>query len=164
MDADLISFESMLATKNAAEWAYWTMIGGFATAAFTLITTCVATYAAIIAFKTLHSWKEQEKQKQLVRLKRAVFSYREKIESIYKSSAEDNHKAFFNNDVSQALTEIFHELLLAGFEGTDRVEEALFNELFRVHSLYSQGEVRLQEVFFAVIELQKSVKVELAVC
>lgn len=46
MDADLISYESMIAAQKAAEWAYWSMIGtwlaGFATFAAVITSLCIA--------------------------------------------------------------------------------------------------------------------------
>lgn len=46
MDADLISYESMIAAQKAAEWAYWSMIGtwlaGFATFAAVITSLYIA--------------------------------------------------------------------------------------------------------------------------
>lgn len=46
MDVDLISYESMIATKKAAEWAFWSMIGtwlaGFATVAAVITSLYIA--------------------------------------------------------------------------------------------------------------------------
>ncbi|WP_440531012.1 hypothetical protein [Serratia marcescens] len=56
MDADLISYESMLTAQESAKWAFWGMVatwGSLVVSALTLM----------LAYRALTSWKEQEKLK-----------------------------------------------------------------------------------------------------
>lgn len=69
MDAEIISFESMLATQRAADWALWSMLG-------TWFSGFVTLGAAFVAFKALQTWKQQEKHNEKKSLKAALISYR----------------------------------------------------------------------------------------
>lgn len=52
MDADIISYESMLAAQDAAKWAFLTMLGTCASAVATTI-------GVAVAICTLFSWRKQ---------------------------------------------------------------------------------------------------------
>ncbi|HFF9479189.1 TPA: hypothetical protein ACGFA2_001908 [Serratia marcescens] len=56
MDADLISYESMLATRESADWAFWNMVATWGTLA-------VSTATLVLACLALQSWKRQEELK-----------------------------------------------------------------------------------------------------
>lgn len=75
MDTDLIAYEAMLAAKDSAEWAWWTMAAALATVFISLATLGLA-YAA------LDSWREQEKLKLKMEFKRAVLELRYSLEDI----------------------------------------------------------------------------------
>ncbi|EMH4072893.1 hypothetical protein RGJ01_001205 [Serratia marcescens] len=53
MCADFVSVESMIAARDAADWAFWTMIATWVTAIVTLV-------AVFIAWRGIHTWKEQQ--------------------------------------------------------------------------------------------------------
>ncbi|HGM5807930.1 TPA: hypothetical protein ACKP33_004220 [Serratia marcescens] len=67
MNADIISFESMLATKQAADWAFWTMIASG-------VSALAAALGVIFAWRTVASWKQQEKAKVKMDFKRSIFN------------------------------------------------------------------------------------------
>ncbi|WP_312463383.1 hypothetical protein [Pantoea endophytica] len=162
MDTELISFESLLTAKEAANAAWWTMIFAAVAAISSLITGIVAFYAARLAKKELFSWKEQEKQLQLVRLKRAVFAYRQGLESRIKiHSDKELINAEFSNQMQTLLSDIFHELVLAGMDYEDCLQTKLFEELALAHNLHREGEVNWGDVFKKTIDLQQSIKVKL---
>ncbi|MDC6111319.1 hypothetical protein [Serratia rubidaea] len=56
MDADLISYESMLVARDSANWAFWGMIAAWGSAFMSLITCGLACFA-------LNTWKKQEQLK-----------------------------------------------------------------------------------------------------
>ena len=51
MNADYISYESLVAAREAADWAFWSMIGTWLSALATL-------FAAIIAVLAIRSWRK----------------------------------------------------------------------------------------------------------
>lgn len=162
MDADLISFESLLTSKEAASATWWAMVFTAVAAISSLVTVLVAIYAAHLAKKELVSWKEQEKQLQLVRLKRAVFAYRQGIEgAIYLLPDRKKLNEEFRSKIQPLLSDIFQELVLAGLDYEDCVQTKLFEELVQSHNRHRTEEVELQVVFSKVMELQKSIKFHL---
>ncbi|RZK07202.1 MAG: hypothetical protein EOO84_10960 [Pantoea sp.] len=65
MDSDLIAYETMLAAKDSAEWAWWTMAAALAAVFISLATLG-------FAYEALNSWREQEKLKLKMEFKRAI--------------------------------------------------------------------------------------------
>lgn len=53
MDADLISFETMIATKEAAKWAFGAMVGTWVAAIATVV-------ALIFARQALKTWRDEK--------------------------------------------------------------------------------------------------------
>lgn len=53
MDDKFIAFEAMLAARDAANWTFWSMIASVAGTVITLT-------AVLIAWRGLHSWKDQQ--------------------------------------------------------------------------------------------------------
>jgi hypothetical protein len=162
MDADLISFESLLTSKEAVSAAWWTMIFTAIAAFCSLITGLVAIYAAYLARRELSSWREHEKQLQLVRLKRAVFAYRQALESsINLHSDKQKLNEEFRNKMQPLLSDIYHELVLSGLDNEGCVQTKLFNDLAQSHNLHRDGDVNWGLVFRNAVDLQMSIKVDL---
>ncbi|HHK8149047.1 TPA: hypothetical protein ACQVIB_000275 [Serratia marcescens] len=160
MDADLISYESMLAAQDSAKWAFWGMLAAVASALATIITTLVAGIAAWIAYRTMNSWKAQARQLQLVAVKRAIFKYRTEVE-YFLQSKDANNREKFEREMRGPLTDIFHEMILAGYDSNDSPQGDLFDKLFEEHKLYVSNEAKLRDVFDSVIDLQGSIEVSL---
>lgn len=159
MDSDLISFETLLTNKDAASATWWTMIYTAIAAIGSVATTVVAIYAAYVAKKELSSWKSHEEMLQMVRLKRAVFAYRQALESKIDPHADKKkHSEEFINKMQPLLSDIFHELALAGLDNEGCLQAKLFNDLAQAHNLHIDGEEKWAVVFKKAIELQKSLK------
>ncbi len=162
MDQDLISYESLQIAVEALKVAKWTMYFTALGAIATFAAAIVAVYAAFVAKREISSWKDQEKQLQLVRLKRAIFAYRQKLESfIYDSQDKTKLNERFKDEMQPYLSDIFHELVIAGLDGKGCKQAELFGELFKAHNHHREGEVSWGEVFKKVTELQMSIKVTL---
>ncbi|ELY2798350.1 hypothetical protein SNN58_004442 [Cronobacter dublinensis] len=162
MDQDLISYENLqvaLESLKIAKWAmFFTALGALAT----LAAAGVALYAAKIARKEISNWKEQEKQLQLVRLKRAVFAYRQKLESLIYDvvdSAKINER--FKNEMHSYLADIFNELVIAGLSNKDDVQAQLFKELVESHNKHRESAVSWGDVYEKATKLQQSINVTL---
>ncbi|MBH3284671.1 hypothetical protein I5N21_03145 [Serratia marcescens] len=69
MDADLISYESMLAAQASANWAYWSMIAAWTSVLLSFLTFVLAGFA-------LNVWKQQEKLKVKKDFKASVIQLR----------------------------------------------------------------------------------------
>ncbi|WP_279204272.1 hypothetical protein [Obesumbacterium proteus] len=54
MDANYIVYETLVASRDAADWAFWTMLASWMSVLATIITLC-------FAYRALSTWREQEK-------------------------------------------------------------------------------------------------------
>lgn len=162
MDADLISYEAMLAAQEAAKSAYWTMIFTGAGVAFSIVTVLVAIYGASVARQELSSWKEQQKLLQLVRLKRSVFTYRQKLEAnISRSVNDEKFNEILRDELQPFLADIYHELVVAGLDSEEYEEAIIFRQLMDSHNLHMDGKAKWSDVYDKVAKLQLSIKVSL---
>jgi len=75
MDADLISFESMLAAKSAANWAFGSMLATIASSVIAIVTLF---YAA----KALNTWRKQEELKLKSEFKLAIIELTYTVEAM----------------------------------------------------------------------------------
>lgn len=125
-----------------------------------IVTAVITISAAVIAFKTMNSWKDKERFMQLVRLKRTIFSYRQKVESITTFN-HDNKKIndHILNTLQPALSDVYHELKLAGFEEINSTEFQLFNKLWNAQKEYQQSQLNYASLLNGAVELQESIKV-----
>ncbi|HGM5416863.1 TPA: hypothetical protein ACKP1J_001212 [Serratia liquefaciens] len=85
MDTDLISYESMLAARDSASWAFWGMVATWSSLVVSVLTL-------VLAYLALTSWKKQEELKVKQNFKESLFQLRslllsmpERIE-VYKLS------------------------------------------------------------------------------
>lgn len=69
MEANYISYEALVASREAADWALWAMLGTWFSGVVTLVAACVA-------FLALRTWKQQEKHNERKALKSSLINYR----------------------------------------------------------------------------------------
>ncbi|EID9932648.1 hypothetical protein LCS18_002616 [Salmonella enterica] len=138
----------------------WSTVATWISAIAATVTMAITWGALIIARKTLYSWKDKEKFMQLVRLKRAIFSYRQKVESVTTFN-HDNKKIndYILNTLQSALSDVYHELKLAGFEESNSTEFQLFNKLWNAQKEYQQSQLNYASLLKGAVELQESIKV-----
>ena len=125
-----------------------------------IVTATIAIVAATIAFKTMHSWKEKEKFTQLVRIKRAIFSYRQKIENITLLN-HDNEKIkdHILNVLQPALADVYHEMKLAGYNEKNSLEFKAFGKAWDAQQDYLTTQLDYNSLLNGAVELQEAIKV-----
>ncbi|EPX2177598.1 hypothetical protein ACWXZN_004794 [Serratia marcescens] len=75
MDTDLINYETMLAAKDSAQWAWWTM-------AATIFSVFISLATLGMAYIALDSWREQERLKLKMEFKRTVLELSYSLDSM----------------------------------------------------------------------------------
>lgn len=75
MSSDFISFESMLAARESANWTYWIMV-----ATWISLVTSLGTF--FLAFLALNSWKQQEKTKVKMNFKKEILNLKNVITAV----------------------------------------------------------------------------------
>ncbi|HFQ9379769.1 hypothetical protein [Serratia marcescens] len=83
MDTDLINYETMLAAKDSAQWAWWTM-------AATIFSVFISLATLGMAYIALDSWREQERLKLKMEFKRTVLELRYSLDSMPESWSYHN--------------------------------------------------------------------------
>ncbi|WP_349844440.1 hypothetical protein ABNP39_08180 [Pantoea dispersa] len=96
MDSDLISFESMIATRSAADWAFGSMLAAIISAGATIATLF---YAA----KALNTWRKQEELKLKLDFKLSL------IELAYAIDAMPNNWSFMHVNVARNILKMIKE-------------------------------------------------------
>ncbi len=72
MNAEYISYEAMVAARDAADWAFWSMLGIWGSVLFT-------GGALIYANRALSTWRDQEKTKVKAEFKKSILSIRNSL-------------------------------------------------------------------------------------
>ncbi|MBC2610090.1 MULTISPECIES: hypothetical protein [Citrobacter] len=65
MDANYIAYQTLVANRAAAEWAFWSMVVASVSVVTTIVTLC-------FAYKALSTWRDQEKTKVKLDFRNAI--------------------------------------------------------------------------------------------
>jgi len=69
METNYIAYEALAASREAADWAFWSMIG-------TWFSVSITGFALIFAWKALSTWRDQEKNRVKADFKKAILAIR----------------------------------------------------------------------------------------
>ncbi|ELD7982262.1 hypothetical protein KC915_22845 [Enterobacter hormaechei] len=165
MDTDLISFETLLATRDSAYWVMW---GAIATgvAAFGSIMTLIVAGAA------LNTWKQQEKTKIRSELKRSLLALDYAVHMMPDSwnsltaqrvNIAITQKAFHfdgDQDAIVAMIELkkcWHDALSAWVMCEGQLKQTnltkLWNELSNIYLEFLEGETAKLKVLEKLAEM-----------
>lgn len=127
----------------------------------TVVTAVIACRAARIAYKTLHSWKDKEKFMQLVRLKRSIFSYRQRVEhlSVFQHD-HDKINDYLLNVLQPSLTDVYHEMKLVGYKEGVSEEFKIFEVLYEAQKEYMESHLDSNKLLDGAVKLQKKIEVD----
>ncbi|EMA2443913.1 TPA: hypothetical protein OS528_005161 [Klebsiella pneumoniae] len=154
MDTDSIAYASMLVSKESANWAFWSMIAAAVAALASLITSVVTGAAAVIAYKTMNTWKHQEEIKEKKILKAALVEYRNLLVAmpyLMHEGVKDREKnSLLLNDVSN---KIYLPLVVLEEDLDNGELGKRFTHFFRMHFDYLSGAVTRQDLAKVLAEL-----------
>lgn len=112
MDTDSIAYASMLVSKEAANWAFWSMIAATIAAVASLVTSIVTGIAALVAYRTMNAWRQQEDLKEKKLLKTALVKYRHVLVRMPNRMCESNEKwKELSRQLEDAANEIYYPLV-----------------------------------------------------
>lgn len=140
---------------------FWAMVGTLISAFATVATAIITGLALLVARRTLHSWRCRERLMQLVRVKRAVFVYRQQIENIDPLIPDIDKLEYVRQKLQPALTDIFHEMKLAGIEENKSYEFDIFDEIYHLQLKCSEGEFDFGKLLKTTIALQNAIVVSI---
>ena len=134
MDADFISYETMLATKDASNWAFWAMIASVVSALSAVITI-------VLAAKALNTWHKQEALKVKVNFKYAILELESALDAM-----PDNW-SYLHVNVARSILSRYPEIT-----PTQKEEVGIYfkkNDLISAHSLALKSWLMCEGLFNA---------------
>lgn len=129
MDANYIAYETLVASRAAAEWAFWSMVGTWVSGVGTIL-------AALFAAFALNSWRKQDRAKSRRELKIALLKYSYALSDY---PLEKNREDYLENrlKIYQALGDCVEKIILCEDKKFLRKYVNLkFSELQTVHREY----------------------------
>ncbi|CAI2449111.1 Uncharacterised protein [Serratia liquefaciens] len=154
MDADLISYESMLAARDSANWAFWGMVAAFCSTGVTL-------FAAIVAYRAISVWKLQDKAVEIKKLKLSVFRFQMKItfsRNMFASSNKPQHQVDEAFSILKSLDEVYEGTLTFHNKVLRNQASEIYNEISLLVYDYLQGKINNQIIIDRIVEIRKEDK------
>lgn len=84
MDANYIAYETLVASRAAALWAFWSMVGTWVSGIGTIL-------AALFAAFSVNSWRKQDKAKSRREVKVALLKYSYALSDFPLKENDDNY-------------------------------------------------------------------------
>ncbi|HBR4257287.1 TPA: hypothetical protein L9U77_005054 [Klebsiella pneumoniae] len=149
MNADYISYESLVAAREAADWAFWSMIGTWLSALATL-------FAAIIAVLAIRSWRKHEEALELKEFRVSAYNYNVALirAPLYNSDDLSEHDFVAVQKTYFALNEFFvstvrmHEKIARG------KASLVYQKMANIQSRYIAGDITNQQADKEVLKIR----------
>lgn len=145
MDEKVMALSALEAAQKATEWAYWSMIGTWASAAATFL-------AAFVALWTIKGWRAHEEALELRELRVTVYYYQVSlIRAPERNSNELNEREFFAvQKTYDALSEFYLSTIkMHSAENRGRAS-LVYEQLAEVQEKYISGQLTKGEAEQAV--------------
>ncbi|MGE6468008.1 hypothetical protein [Serratia proteamaculans] len=152
MDADLISYESMLIARDSANWVFWGMIAAFCSAGATLL-------AAIIAFLTINSWRRQARAQDVRNFILAAYNFHNAIIWAPELQAEKELEGLdyeLYMQTCKTLSSVYEANLMIQSAKVRGKTATLFSQLSDVHVKYRKYELTRDEAVKKILEIRTS--------
>lgn len=154
MNSDYIAYESMMAARDAANAAYWSMIATWIYGASALIGSLATLGAVYVAYRTMNTWRHQEEVKDKKKLKAALVMYRnELVHMPYEMLPENRERKELTLRLNEVANEIYLPLVIME-EDLDKGElgKKIYHFL-KLHHDYLQAKTTRQELAICLSEL-----------
>lgn len=138
---------------------YWEKVATIVSCVASVVSVAITGGAAYMAWKTLKSWKEHEKYLQLLRLKRAIFSYQQKAQNLPVGSGDNTLiNEYLVNVLIPASDDIYYEMMLYGVKDDGGEDITYFDRLFDAQSKYKDSQLNYKELIDSIKELKRYVE------
>ncbi|MFS7191025.1 hypothetical protein AB6864_00805 [Serratia proteamaculans] len=150
MDADLIAYESMLAARDSADWAFWSMIASFCSVFTTL-------FAAWVALKTINSWKTQSRSQELKNFSLAVYNLQV---SVIEGPEIEKGKQLSLDDLKQvdisygALGAVYVASIMTHDTSIRAQTSVIYSKLADIHKEYTEGLTPRNETIDKIVKIR----------
>ncbi|MDQ8572779.1 hypothetical protein [Klebsiella aerogenes] len=149
MSPDYISYETLVAAREAADWACWSMAGTWVSALATL-------FAAIIAAVAIRGWRKHEEANELKEFRVAAYGYhtsliRAPYQNCSNLSQEDDlavQQTYF------MLQEFYVACVRMHSKSTRGKAATIYLKMADVQTRYTSGEINKEEAIEEVTHIR----------
>jgi len=140
MDSNLIDFESMLAARDAADWAFWTMV-------VTMISVIVTFFATVIAILSIKGWKRHEEANEIKNLRVAAYNFHTSLIRLPLTKSVELAQSDWSriDNAYSALSNVYVATLMMHDVKTRGLASNLYSEFADIFGLYTSGEINNEE-------------------
>lgn len=146
MDANYISYESLLAARDAAQWAYWSMWIAFASSVFTF-------FALVVGYMSIISWRSQEVLKDRKVFALSVLKY-QKIIGLGPSTYSLNAPSEQFDILTNTIIEIYENALLMTNKKDRQNALRIYLSLSDIYDSLHQGRVNANEALNEILKIR----------
>ncbi|HIC7826318.1 hypothetical protein [Enterobacter hormaechei] len=150
MDEKVMALSALDAAQKSAEWAYWSMLGTWVSAAATLI-------AALVALWAIKGWRQHEEALELREFRITAYNFHLTLIRAPKYNAEDLDERDFI--AVQATFNAMNDIYLSTIKMHDAVKRGHASEVYQkiadVHTKYIKGEIDKDEADNAVLKIRQ---------
>lgn len=148
MNAEYISYESLLAARSAADWAFWSMLAGWVAAIATLI-------AAVIGFLAINAWSKQEEVRELKDFRVAAFRYHNSLlfAPTHMNEKKNNSHMAMANIVFDEHQNLYVSTLMMHDVRTRSEASRILNRITDIYKRYRESEISNQEAHDEIMHI-----------
>ncbi|WP_395032664.1 hypothetical protein [Klebsiella aerogenes] len=149
MSPDYISYETLVAARKAADWAYWSMAGTWVSALATL-------FAAIMAAMAIRGWRKHEEANELKEFRVAAYKYHiALISAPYKNCSNLSQADFLALQQTHFMLHEFYVSYVRMHSKFTRGKAAtIYLKVADVQTRYTSGEINKEEAIEEVTHIR----------
>lgn len=147
MDANYISYESLLAARDSAQWAYWSMWIALASSIFTSL-------ALVVGWMSIVSWRRQEMLKDRKAFARLVLKY-QKVIGLGPLTYSLNAPSVQFDLLTNTIVEIYESALLMTNKKDRKKAVNVYLSLNVIYELLHQRKINSNEALTAVLKIRE---------
>lgn len=154
MDANYIAYETLVANRAAVEWAFWSMLGTWASVFATIV-------AAVVAGIAIFGWKRQEEAIELKNFRVSIYHYHSSmIRAPERNLPELDQISFIGlNETYNTLSAVYISTLMMHRRKTREEASTIFNELAEIQLEYTSGKISNHEAEAKINHLRKNKRI-----
>ncbi|HAT2743912.1 TPA: hypothetical protein I8372_001480 [Citrobacter farmeri] len=154
MDSNYIAYETLVANRAAADWAYWAMMGTWASVFVTMV-------AAGVAGIALFGWRKQEEASELKNFRVSIYHYHSAMIKAPKMihSGLDQISFIGLNETHNALTAVYISTLMMHRRKKREEASGIYSELADIQSEYTNGKISSEQAEKKIQHIRQNKKI-----
>lgn len=149
MSPDYISYETLVAARDAADWAFWSMVGTWVSGVATL-------FAAMVAAWAVSGWRKQEEAIELKEFRVTAYGYHVSlIRAPHINSNKLSQQDFLAvQQTYYALNEFYVSTVRMHSKSTRNKASIVYQKMSDVQTRYISGEISNEDAAEEVLQIR----------